>query len=330
MDRKAAFRVQVESMIATDRLGDAIESMMMLATTGTPYRNELIGHMAEYQRMSRASRLGLNVTQSVEDRRRLGFVLLQLLEEILRNASANNLPDYQPPVAAEVPDQAALEKIIGSNNLRKIAWLQVGLNCSRAVGRVVTPEGLGTGFLIEGLAIVTNHHVLPTAAVARRSTIEFNYQEDANGEMQKHFAYGLQDDRFASNPEKDVVVVGVHQSFNAPDLQSWGFLKINCKSQPAVGDHVSIIQHPNGGPKQIACTANQVVNIYEHRLQYLTDTLPGSSGAPVFNDDWLVVAVHHAGGNLKSNSRGDTRYVNEGILTSNIGEILPSLQKREF
>jgi V8-like Glu-specific endopeptidase len=79
-----------------------------------------------------------------------------------------------------------------------------------------------------------------------------------------------------------------------------------------------IIQHPQGGPKQIALTANQVVNVYEHRLQYTTDTLPGSSGSPVFNDDWQVIAIHHAGGNLISNSRGDRRFVNQGILLSYI------------
>ena len=28
------------------------------------------------------------------------------------------------------------------------------------------------------------------------------------------------------------------------------------------------------------------------RLYYFTDTRGGSSGAPVFNDDWCVIAVH--------------------------------------
>ena len=81
---------------------------------------------------------------------------------------------------------------------------------------------------------------------------------------------------------------------------------------------MSIIQHPQGGPKQIAVTANQVVNIFDHRLQYTTDTLPGSSGSPVFNDDWKVVAIHRAGGNLLTNKRGDRRFANEGILLSYI------------
>ena len=65
-------------------------------------------------------------------------------------------------------------------------------------------------------------------------------------------------------------------------------------------------------------TANQVVNIFGHRLQYTTDTQPGSSGSPVLNDEWKAVALHHSGGNLPKNARGDRMYANEGILFSAI------------
>jgi V8-like Glu-specific endopeptidase len=51
-------------------------------------------------------------------------------------------------------------------------------------------------------------------------------------------------------------------------------------------------------------------------LQYLTDTLPGSSGSPVFDRDWNVVALHHSGGWLAEPGSSDktTDYRNEGIL----------------
>ena len=75
---------------------------------------------------------------------------------------------------------------------------------------------------------------------------------------------------------------------------------------------------PLGGPKQIALTSNQVINIYDHRVQYVTDTLPGSSGAPVFNAGWEVVAVHHAGGQLLKSPAGDRVFANEGISVSSL------------
>jgi V8-like Glu-specific endopeptidase len=109
-----------------------------------------------------------------------------------------------------------------------------------------------------------------------------------------------------------------------PPLDSWGKLELSSDPPPGVGEHVVIIQHPGGGAKQIALTANQVVNLFEHRLQYTTDTLPGSSGSPVFNDAWKVVALHHAGGNLVTNPRGDRMFANQGILMAKILERLKS------
>lgn len=76
---------------------------------------------------------------------------------------------------------------------------------------------------------------------------------------------------------------------------------------------MSIIQHPNGGRKKIAVTANEIVNLFDHRVQYLTDTMPGASGAPVLDDAWAVVAVHRAGGNLLKNAHGERIFANEGV-----------------
>jgi endonuclease G len=81
---------------------------------------------------------------------------------------------------------------------------------------------------------------------------------------------------------------------------------------------VVIIQHPNGGLKRITLTANYVTGTRVPRLHYTTDIMPGSSGSPVFNDQWQVIAIHHAGGKLQVDAGGGTRYVNEGILMSAI------------
>ena len=53
---------------------------------------------------------------------------------------------------------------------------------------------------------------------------------------------------------------------------------------------VVIIQHPGGGQKQIAIAHNLVTYFDDNSVQYLTDTMPGSSGSPVFNEAWEVIA----------------------------------------
>ncbi|APR83391.1 Hypothetical protein A7982_08740 [Minicystis rosea] len=76
--------------------------------------------------------------------------------------------------------------------------------------------------------------------------------------------------------------------------------------------------YSNGGTKQIALSENQVVNVHERYVQYTTDTLRGSSGSPVFDDQWRVVAVHHAGGNIVMKPRGEKTFINEGILAEHV------------
>jgi V8-like Glu-specific endopeptidase len=165
---------------------------------------------------------------------------------------------------------------------------------------------------------MTNHHVIPNERVATDTVIEFNYQHDFDGEQMPTYRYQLDPARFHSNSDLDYTIVGVKADPNKTNLGNWGHVLLNPNADPVTSEHVIIIQHPNGGLKQIVLTANQVVNTWEHRLQYTTDTMPGSSGAPVFNDLWQVIAIHHAGGNMKMNDKGDRRFVNEGILMSAI------------
>jgi V8-like Glu-specific endopeptidase len=56
---------------------------------------------------------------------------------------------------------------------------------------------------------------------------------------------------------------------------------------------VCIIQHPGGQTKKVALQHNLVRDVDTEKIQYWTDTDLGSSGSPVFDDRWDVVALHH-------------------------------------
>jgi len=79
---------------------------------------------------------------------------------------------------------------------------------------------------------------------------------------------------------------------------------------PAVGDRVYIIQHPNGSPKKIGMINNEIRFVDDDVVQYLTDTYAGSSGSPVFDERWRLVALHHRWVEYKR--QGEIEYRNQG------------------
>jgi endonuclease I len=58
---------------------------------------------------------------------------------------------------------------------------------------------------------------------------------------------------------------------------------------------INIIQHPGGQMKQVTLDENELIDILDDFLHYESDTMRGSSGSPVFNDQWEAIALHHSG-----------------------------------
>jgi V8-like Glu-specific endopeptidase len=217
--------------------------------------------------------------------------------------------DPQGPGATADAFPRSLERVLDTNDLMGLRFFEQGLRVARAVGRVHIgggsgdSEGFGTGFLVAPRLLLTNHHVLGDANQARHSKVEFNFQEAASGELQATQCFALNpQELFLTDPELDYSLVAV---VDDGGLAAYGWLPlIEDTGKLLVGETVNIIQHPNGEPKQLAIRNNQVVDELELFLHYRTDTDPGSSGSPVFNDQWEVVALHHSGV-PKRNQHGD-------------------------
>jgi V8-like Glu-specific endopeptidase len=304
-----------EMELALDRLENYLSGNV------SDLRDEAIMLKARYNRLRRNERKGVISQEQAQVRlNRLNEALLDLLEDLPATITRGQLPVSAPAPAkkARIPQEVSLEKVLGINNLKQISWIKRGIQVSESVCRVLTPDGRGTGFLVFSGMLMTNHHVIPNPRVASKSMVEFNYQYSFANDPLPTCRYELDVEQFHSSPELDYTIVGVLSDPDKPPLREWGFARLNPNADPVPGEHVIIIQHPNGGPKQITLTANQVVSLWEHRLHYTTDTMPGSSGAPVFNDSWEVIAIHHSGGDLQVNAKGEKRFINEGILVSAI------------
>lgn len=216
--------------------------------------------------------------------------------------------DWQPDPSFE---PLGFEKVVGLDNLLRIAWLSRGLELAAPVCRVMTPGGAGSGFLIANDLLLTNNHVLPDTATVDQSSLQFNYQADWAGDLLPVRTYTMDSSHFQTSVALDYAIVRVNGS--PGDLA--GFVDLTRRAAPTVNDYVSIIQHPLGGLKQIALTDNKVSAVFGNLVQYATDTEPGSSGSPVFDQQWQIVGLHHRGGDL-AGPDGKTYFTNEGILIS--------------
>lgn len=209
-----------------------------------------------------------------------------------------------------------LEKLMGAKStLVAVASLELGLERARSVVRIKRADGgLGTGFVISRNRIVTNHHVLPNVLSVQGALAQFNYQKTADGLDASFEEFAFVADGFRTSKADDWSAV----KFTG-DASKWGELAFEPRAI-AAGDLVNIIQHPGGGQKQLSFAANVVAFVGEGRVQYLTDTLPGSSGSPVFDADWNLVALHHSGGWLTEPGAATkgTYYRNEGIAIATV------------
>ncbi|GJE62436.1 trypsin-like peptidase domain-containing protein [Methylobacterium trifolii] len=289
------------------------------------FHNEILLLSGDARDLARKRRLGLTDQQTLDlHSKRLRASLLALIDELEIALAARTLlpPAFEPRAANDFTTlpSANLERIWGRNTLQSLSWLHKAIEASRAVCRVVTPRGLGTGFLIKDGILVTNNHVIPTKEVAEQTVVEFNFQDDASGRIERVYAYCATSETFVTSSvdKLDCTMLKLEPLNGAPPTGFWGNLTLALSPKLEIGQPATIIQHPSGGLKKISLTANEVVNIFDHRLHYMTATMPGSSGAPVFADDWSVIAIHRAGGKLVKNARGDRLFANEGILAGSI------------
>ena len=195
------------------------------------------------------------------------------------------------------------EKVIGENTLRDVRILELALDAAQAVIRILNDAGSGSGFLVEEGLIMTNNHVIGNQGMAQQSRYEFNYQLDKlSYPMPVTTARAVPDGLFYTNQALDFTVVEIQEMPTAVTPLMLASLRVTRD------ERVNIIQHPGGHYKKISMQNNFVAFADARAIQYLTTTEPGSSGSPVFNNDFVVVGIHHSGGNLLEPG-SDSRYL---------------------
>jgi len=247
------------------------------------------------------------------------------LDDIARNTSG--APRFK---VADLPERK--EKIVHQNDLLPHGYIQGALTASRSVAKLQVPrfeagvqvrnpdpvQYLGTGWLVTGSLLLTNHHVInarnegePEAPVADfklqagSTTVIFDFDDDAlKGRVM---------------PVRRLETADATLDFALLRLDPTGIppLKIAPRPvrKPAEGSlALNVIQHPAGLSKKFGIRNNLLSGATDRDVRYFTDTMGGSSGSPVLDDHWKVVALHRGATYAQGVSfQGrDTAWVNLG------------------
>lgn len=217
-------------------------------------------------------------------------------------------------------------------------FLDQGARICRSVGKIVVSWGgatdLGTGVLIAPGILLTNEHVLRGEDSARLAIIEFDFEDDRRAQRRTSSTYTLAPDQgFVASPEIGgldyaIVALGTRIAGSAALEELAISPLMDTPNRHRIGMPVNIIQHPGGRHRAVALRENRLLHRADHVLLYETDTEPGSSGAPVYNDDWELIALHHYGEPFLALEGGVTLSnpaLNEGIR---ISEIVKDLRNR--
>jgi len=251
---------------------------------------------------------------------------------------AKKISEYQPVEAMSLNKEKKnkAESLQGSTiDFMNIYFLDLGKAASRSIARIVFPNGSpeGTGFMVSPDLFLTNHHVINSKEDAAQFELEFNYEKDYRRTPVVNTRFRLNPEAFFVTSERDdldFTLVAIGDKISGPlTLDDFGFLPIiNTIDKHIKGIFVNCIQHPDGNYKQLVIRENHLLARTDNTLIYSSDTLPGASGSPLFNDDWEVIALHHWGepySAVVDQPEGLPKNGNEGIRISSIINHLNSL-----
>ena len=198
------------------------------------------------------------------------------------------------------------------------------------VCRVETPYEMGTGFLVGPNLAITNYHVMEKVIAdpraADRVVLRFDFKQLSAGgvvnpgtevrlaknwliDSSPYSQADLLADPGARTPNRDELdyallriaddlgdqpVAGAKAD---PGTPKRGHLRPETTYPFPKDDPIFIVQHPKAEPLKLALDTRSVIalNGNNTRVRYVTNTEKGSSGSPVFNERWELVALHHSG-----------------------------------
>jgi V8-like Glu-specific endopeptidase len=209
-----------------------------------------------------------------------------------------------------------------------VGFLQKAIQQAAAVCRIelldrqdpTKRRAIGTGFLVTENRILTNYHVLAPEqganmnAYVDRLEVSFGRFSISESERQPTQTFKLAAQPILkSSPTADLDYVLLQLEDRITLAENLQPARIN-PDYPTKDTGLNILQHPAGEVMKLALSPNGITRVLQDKglLHYISDTAGGSSGSPCYDDDWRVIALHHA------EKSGPAWVYREGVLMREI------------
>ncbi len=194
---------------------------------------------------------------------------------------------------------------------RQVHWLRAGLGHARRVARVdVRGRGFGSGLLLDGVLLDPALADVPLLLTAWHVFHNIDGTVHSEPNDATVLLEGMLDDRgeMPSAKIKRVLVQSPYRELNftlalLDRLPGKVPRSLVAPQLPEPDDKVYIFGHPGGAGLAVTLEDNEVITKptrrtwenWEDYLFYRAATEGGSSGSPVFNEHWELVALHVGG-----------------------------------
>jgi Trypsin-like peptidase domain/Tetratricopeptide Repeats-Sensor len=277
----------------------------------------------------------LRIVWQLETTSSPGSELLQVLRSALLAHDGGHLIIEDFDVRASrlgEPKDGYFEKIFGADRYQTLTWYRNGLDRCRAVARIqtVNEEGIGTGFLVAGpdlhpalprLVLLTNGHVIPEEIRPGDAIVVFHGLDQ---EAEQNTRFGVRRMCWYEPSRPPGLDTAILELNGYPAAVTPIPLSKELPPKPLKKHRAYVIGHPRGLTQPQFSLQDNILLDYDSRvLHYRSPTEGGSSGSPVFDNQWNLIGLHHAGrfDLLRLSGTGGTYAANEGIA-------LPAIQRR--
>ncbi|WP_414752674.1 trypsin-like peptidase domain-containing protein [Anabaena sp. CCY 9910] len=211
--------------------------------------------------------------------------MTSLLEYLINRKDSCELEDQDVELFTQLIER-------GRENLKAI-------KTRSSVCRIESPKGMGigTGVMIAKNLILTCNHIFSKTQV-RQAWVRFNYNADSR-QLDKDL-YELDMNFVSFSSRHDYALIKLKEN---PQQQ----IAVNSEQILDSGQGIRIIHHPQGNPLIIS-DIGEIVQVGEDYIDHNLKTDNGSSGAPIFNRQWELIAIHQGnvgiGRNFEPGSTG--------------------------